>query len=145
MLINQIQIFSLTERNGKEYVAIDGHVTQPGKYPFQKNMTLYDLLFKAGGFDDPLYKRATFLGRADIFRYDQKDLNKIIIPFNLGEILENKGQQPMIFLEPGDEVKIYSKNDFNDIRSVAISGTIRKPGDYIYKKNMNLYLEKILK
>ena len=89
---DQIQIFSLTERKGKEYVAIDGHVKQPGKYPLQKNMTLYDLIFIAAGLSDLDFKKDTYLSRAELIRTDKSNFEKKIIPFNLELVLNNKGR-----------------------------------------------------
>jgi hypothetical protein len=43
----------------------------------------------AGGFDDKVWKNQTFLGRADLLRYDEDHVTRSIIPFNLGEVIEN--------------------------------------------------------
>ena len=67
-----IRIYSLSEIVGdKRFISITGHVKRPGDYElYEKNMTIQDLVFKAGGFDDPLFKRNTFLERADLVRYN---------------------------------------------------------------------------
>ena len=39
-----------------KYVSIIGHVQNPGQYTLQDNLTLYDLIFKAGGFLDQDFK-----------------------------------------------------------------------------------------
>ena len=49
----------------RTYVSISGHVKRPGRFLIQENMTLYDLIFKAGGFEDPLFKSNLFLDRAE--------------------------------------------------------------------------------
>ena len=46
-----IYVYSRKEIEGdKEYVILTGFVKKPGKYElFETNMTIYDIIFKAGG------------------------------------------------------------------------------------------------
>ena len=101
-----VRVYSLMEIEGEErYISINGHVKRPGRYElFEENMRIYDLLFKAGGFDDPLFKSQTFLERADLVRFNNDRITKLIIPFNLGEVLSGKrGDQH------GRTFKLYEK------------------------------------
>ena len=41
-------------------------------------------------------------------------------------------------MEPGDEIKIYSKKIFNIIKTVTIDGAVNKPGKYEFKNAMTL-------
>jgi len=61
---------SVNEIEGEtRYVSISGHVKGPGKYElYEGNMTLYDLIFKAGGFADEEHKKRTYLKRAELVR-----------------------------------------------------------------------------
>ena len=43
----------------------------------------------AGGFDDDLHLSYTFLDRADLIRSNEDQTSTNIIPFNLGELLNN--------------------------------------------------------
>ena len=135
-----IRIYSLVEIEGSNFfVSIDGHVKRPGRYElFESNMMLYDLLFKAGGFDDPLFKANTFLDRADLFRFDEKQKAQIIIQFNLGQILNDKNNKQNIKLKPGDYIKVYSNDIYNFSYEVAIKGSVNNPGSYRFKKGMTL-------
>ena len=47
-------------------VSIMGHVKLGGTYPLLENLSLYDLVFKYGGFEDAEFKEQAYLGRADI-------------------------------------------------------------------------------
>ena len=134
---DMVRIYSVDEvRGGERYVTISGHVKKPGIYElFEENMTLYDLLFIAGGFDYPEHKAATYMERADLIRFESNQITKSIIPFKLIDVL-NKDEE--ISLVPGDEVVIYSKIMFNKQKNVKISGSIIKPGTYLLKKNMNV-------
>jgi len=135
-----VQIYSVNEIEGDtRYVSISGHVKRPGQYElFEENMRIHDLLFKAGGFDDPLYKSQTFLNRADLIRFNNDQINKSIIPFNLENVLSDKSNKQNIFLLPGDEIKVYSDAVFNDVKTVSINGVVRSPGTYDLKTGMTL-------
>ena len=135
-----IRIYSLKEIEGDlKYVTISGHVKKPGKYElYEQNMSLEDLIFKAGGLEDPLHKMNTYLDRADLIRYDKSSFEKIIIPVNLKDIIGSKNQHEKIYLQPEDHLRIYSKQVFNKIRSVEIGGLISMPGKYQYKEGMKL-------
>ena len=137
---DQIQIFSLTQRKGKEYVAIDGHVKQPGKYTLQKNMTLYDLIFIQTGLSDINFKKEAYLDRAELIRTNKSNFEKMIIPFNLGLVLNNKGKASEL-LQPDDYIFIYKKNEILASKNyVTIEGNVKKPGQYeLFKNNMTLY------
>ena len=70
-------------------------------------MTLYDLIFKAGGFDDEDHLKMTYLQRAELVRVMEDGVTKKIIPFSLEELLNKEGLAETL-LQPDDAVKIYS-------------------------------------
>jgi len=124
---------------GNQSVFISGNVKKPGEYEFLgSNMKLSDLIFKSGGFNDPLFKSSTYLDRADLIRFEKDRITKIIIPFNLGEVLSDLSSKENQKLSPGDKVVIYSNEVFNSVRIVEIDGVIRNPGRYNLKNKMNL-------
>ena len=135
-----VRVYSLAEIEGDvRYVSISGHVKRAGRYElFEDNMRIYDLLFKAGGFDDPIFKSQTFLGRADLIRFNTDQITKTIIPFNLDDVLSDKSNKQNIILFPGDEIIVYSETVFNTVQSVTINGVVRRPGVYNLKTDMNL-------
>jgi len=135
-----VRVYSVSEIEGTtHYVSINGHVKRPGRYElFEENMTLYDLLFKAGGFDDPLYKSKTFLNRADLIRFDSERITQSIITFNLDGVLSDKSNEQNILLLPGDEIRVYPETIFNTVQSVSINGVVRSPGSYNLKTGMTL-------
>ena len=88
-----IKIYSKDEIEGliDNSVVVEGFVKRPGEYPlFNDNMTLYDLLFNAGGMDDSLHMSRMYLKRADLIRYDENYINKKIIRFNLGDVINKR-------------------------------------------------------
>ncbi len=135
-----VRIYSISEIEGAtRYVSISGHVKRPGRYElFEKNMTLYDLLFKAGGFDDRQFKARTFMKRADLIRYNDDQITKTIIPFHLEEIVNDKNHYQNITLNPNDEIRVYPLDIFNSVKPVFINGVVKNPGNYEFKLGMSL-------
>ena len=135
-----VRIYSVPEIEGDtRYVSISGHVKRPGSYElYEENMNIHDLLFKAGGFDDPQFKASTFLGRADLIRFDKERITQTIIPFNLGRVLVDKTDKHNFKLLSGDELRVYAEETFNSVRSVSINGVVRNPGTYSLKTGMTI-------
>ena len=135
-----VRVYSITEVEGAtRYVSIIGHVKRPGQYElFEENMRIHDLLFKAGGFDDQLYKSKTFLDRADLIRFNNDRITQSIIPFNLGSVLLDKNNDQNIILLPGDIIRVYPEAVFSNVKNVVINGVVRMPGSYDLKTGMTL-------
>ena len=135
-----VKIYSIDDVEGStQYVSISGYVKRPGQYElYQENMKIYDLVFMAGGFEDPLFRSQAFIGRADLLRFEEDRISKTIIPINLGEILSDKNHEENIILLPGDEIKIYSETVFNMVYNVTINGVVRNPGSYELKTGMTI-------
>ena len=138
-----VRIYSLAEIEGapEKFVSITGHVKRPGRYElYEENMTLYDLIFKTGGFDDEEYLKRTYLQRAELVRVSEDSLTKEIIPFNLADVLEKKGLAETL-LRADDAVSIYSLADIEGApeKFVSITGHVKLPGRYeLFEENMTL-------
>ncbi|MEK9780878.1 MAG: SLBB domain-containing protein, partial [Gammaproteobacteria bacterium] len=138
--LDRVQVYGMMEMVPKKFIFIYGHVKNPGSYPLQEKMTLYDLIFKAGGFIDEEFKKTTYLKRAELIRINKNSNGKEIIPFNLGEVLEKQGMANTV-LQIDDLVRVYSVKDIEgDTRYVSISGHVKRPGKYeLFEKNMSMY------
>ena len=97
-------------------------------------MTIYDLIFRSGGFDDEIYRKSTYLNRADLIRYDGDLAKQKIIPFNLSDVLEKEESA----LGTWGFSSCLLKKYFLKTSYVSISGSINND-DYIHKKDMTLY------
>ena len=136
---NEIRIYSLDEIFGTRLNAVEifGNVKRPGSYGISEESKMLDLLFRAGGFQDPLHKESTFFGRADIVRTSKDFETEIIIPVNLAEVLDTTNLvNPS--LQPGDKIRVYSKEIFSKKEKIKINGIINNPGIFDLKKNMTL-------
>ncbi len=136
--LDAVKVYSIWEIAPHRTVSIRGHVLHPGVYPYADSLTLFDLIFKAGGLQDSMYRAETFLPRADLMRLNPDGITKRTIPFNLGDVLDTlRGANQL--LHPDDEVGIYSidmalvRND-----SIEVRGRVKRPGKFHLTTNMNL-------
>ena len=87
-----IKIYKAEVEGNKKFVSIEGYVKRPGRYElYESNMTVYDLIFKAGGLDDILHRKNMFLGRADLIRVNNNGISSSLITIDLRKVLESKG------------------------------------------------------
>ncbi|MEO7962179.1 MAG: SLBB domain-containing protein, partial [Ginsengibacter sp.] len=100
-------------------VVVSGSVTRPGPYELDQQMTVKDLLNKAGGL-----KVDAYTNRASIFRFMQNKTPSIL-SVNLDSIL-NYNQQ--VYLQKNDSLDVHSLFEFRDTSYVSIEGNVRKPG-----------------
>ena len=135
-----IKIYSLEEIKGAtRFVSIEGNVKHAGRYELiGTNMTLQDLIFKAGGFDDKEFKATAYLDRADLIRFDETKIKKSIIRFNLKEVLSDRSSLENLVLKPNDKIIIYPNSQFIEEDFVKITGLVKKPGVYQLKNKMNI-------
>jgi polysaccharide biosynthesis/export protein len=136
--LDKVTTFSAhTLRGGDKIVSIEGQVRNPHDYTLGDGMRLLDLLFNAGGFDDPDYLKTVYLDRADLIRVEERAHEKKIIPINLRALLQGDAEKNLE-LQSKDKVVIYKAEDFEDKHSVEISGLVRKPASYSLSTGMTL-------
>jgi polysaccharide export outer membrane protein len=80
---------------------------------------------------------------AVIERLDRRNLKTLLIPFNLGRVLNNKDEPENYALEPGDVVTVFSASDIRVPISkrnviVRIEGEVARPGIYQVKPSETL-------
>jgi len=134
---DEIKIYSTYDLVDKKYVYIEGYVKNALKLPYADSLSLYDLVFRAGGLQDPLFRAKAYLQRGDIIRVNPDGITTSVIPFNLEELLNKKTVN--IQLKPEDKIIIY-KADVDKIidKWVVISGEVKNPGTYKLDANMTI-------
>jgi len=136
--MDQITIYSSYEMKGQDkYVTLEGHVKESGRYVLPENMTLYDLLFSRGGFQDEDFKKRAYLELGHVFRKIPRELEEKVITFNLGRLLDGKAEENM-HLEDADRVVIYSFETMETKPFVTVEGLVKRPGSYPLAENMTL-------
>jgi protein involved in polysaccharide export with SLBB domain len=99
-------------------------------YILADNMSLYDLLFSRGGFQDAAFAKKAFLELGHIFRKTPGDLDTKILGFNLGKLLDGDPKEN-IRLESDDRIKIYFFESMATLKPyVSIEGLVKRPGNY---------------
>ena len=104
--LDAIKIYSIWDMTGHRKVSITGHVRNPGTYQYADSLTLFDLLFRAGGLQDSIFRAETYLTRADLIRLNPDGITKQNIPFSLKALLDSIPGTNML-LKPDDQVVVY--------------------------------------
>ena len=76
-------MYSLSDKLFSNNVRIEGFVESPGIKQYREGMTLFDLIFLGGGFQNSEFLGDTYLERADLFRYDESSKKYVLKSFNL--------------------------------------------------------------
>lgn len=136
--LDRIMVHSIHDIEPRKYVEIEGHVRRPGQYLLHEDMRLSDLLFRAGGLQDPDWLRETYLESADLIRTLPDSIGRIQESFNLGRVLAGDSREDRL-LKSEDIVRVYSMyHFFEPTRFVTIEGHVRSPGRYPLFEDMRL-------
>lgn len=110
-------------------VTIKGAVMRPGEYELTNNISLKDLINKAGGLKEDVYSK-----RGSISRLNTNG-TAAQVSFDIDSVFNN---QSVILLKKNDSVTIYSIFDFENKASISIEGDVNRPGKYKWAENITL-------
>ncbi len=132
---DMIVIHSIWEKVNKKRVHIDGNVKNPGEYQYTEQMTVKDLVFKAGNILESAYideAEITSLITEDrkISRVERKTIN-------LGKALEGDPVHN-VMLRPHDRLHVKRIPDWHEAKHVSVSGEFKFPERYVIKKGEKL-------
>jgi protein involved in polysaccharide export with SLBB domain len=132
---DQVKIYSIYELIDRKSVSISGYVKNPVTLEYADSLKLFDMVFRAGGLQDPFFRGKAFTLRADVIRVNPDGYTTRIIPFDLEKVLRDKTSN--LKLEPGDKIFIY-KGDVDKVldKYVTIEGEVKNPGRYPINSNM---------
>ena len=114
-------------------VVLKGNVNRPGSYEWRQGMRVSDLIREGEGVSDQ-----TYLGYATIRRRVAPTERIEYMPVDLGAALQSDSLTFDTVLAPRDELTVYSENDLNDVPTVTVRGSVRKPGTYPLSQGMRL-------
>ena len=136
---DKLMVYDYSQMKFDEQVKILGHVKQPGEYKFKKGMTLFDLLFLGGGFENTEHLKDTYFERAVLSRRSVDSFGFTNISFRVDSVLAGKGYANEL-IKMGDEVTIFSLSDVKGYgpKKVFLSGNVKRPGEYDLVENMRL-------
>ena len=120
-------------------VSIGGHVENPGQYEFQNGMTVADLVFLGGGFENELHLINTYTEKALFTRKIESSVKDELIFFRLDSVLSGRGIADEK-LKMGDAVTIYNKEDIQSKLPtfVNVEGFVKRPGEYNLFQDMKI-------
>lgn len=125
---DRVVVYSRWDMEEMPRVRIGGEVQKPGEYRLFQNMTLRDLVIRAG---NP--KRTAYLKNAEITRLSRsgETVTSFSINVNLEEALKG-GSKDNITLQPYDEVMIRRIPNWSDTteRYISVKGEVAFPGVY---------------
>ncbi len=125
-----ISISSISDLKEEYKVTIDGEVRQPGTFNYAENMTLEELVLKAGGF-----REGASVNRVEIARrvrnsnvLSQSAATAEVFQVNIDKNLRFSGA-PFI-LQPFDIISVRSATGYEVQKLVKIQGEVLYPGTY---------------
>lgn len=140
ILLNDDQVFiqDIFKMREKRTINIYGEVQNPGEYKFADNMTLKDIVFKAGGLKESASESFIELARRHSYLEStiiQDELVKLY-QFEIDRNLKIEAGRDTFKLQPFDYVYIRKAPSYNVQRTVYIDGEVKYPGAYsIQSKN----------
>ncbi|SEI54589.1 protein involved in polysaccharide export, contains SLBB domain of the beta-grasp fold [Dyadobacter koreensis] len=136
--LDQVVIPSKFDMAQSAIVTVEGEVNNPkfgendGKYPYVANMTLEDVLVKAGGF-----KESAFTTEVEVIRRKRNSIpgaaNAQIaetFKFNVNRDLSIGNKESNFVLLPFDQVIVRKSPNYVEQQSVFLEGEILVPGSY---------------
>ncbi|MBU1007447.1 MAG: SLBB domain-containing protein [Candidatus Omnitrophica bacterium] len=125
--------YSESEINPPSFVEIEGAVNRPGKYELTPEMTITDLIFRAGGVKSDEIVRGGELFH--IIPGEQPVVREIgIKTVSPSNILIDKD----IMLHSGDALLVKSEPKLTERSIVTVKGEVRFPGTYSIRKGERL-------
>ena len=103
------------------FVNIQGQIKNPGYYPFNNKMKLYDVLNATNSLQDEDFSRTMNLTKIRIFRKNISGPENLTI---ISDLADN------ILLKNGDFILVVPNNVFQPLETVTITGEINAPGKY---------------
>jgi protein involved in polysaccharide export with SLBB domain len=110
-------------------LTIKGAVMRPGEYELTNNISLKDLITKAGGVKEDVYSK-----RGSISRLNANG-TPAQVSFGIDSVMNS---QTVIPLKKNDSVMVYSIFDLENDASISIEGDVNRPGKYRWAENLTL-------
>ncbi len=131
---DMVQISSIYDLNDERYVSITGEIKNTGTYPYFQNMTIEDLILRAGGLRESASESKVEVARrvkkpGDDLSNKTAEIFTISITKNL-ELNDTSG----FLLKPYDQVFIRRSPGYEAQVNVKIEGEVTYPGLYALKK-----------
>ena len=123
-----LTIPSIYDLREEFYLKISGEVNKPGAFAFGENMTVSDLVLKAGGFKESATPSQIEIAR----RVKDENSDKLaeIILLTIDRDLRVSGVKALDPLQPFDHVMIRRSPGFQTEQLVRVDGEVLYPGEF---------------
>ncbi len=130
-----VEISSIYDLNDERYVLINGEIKKSGTYPYFENMTVEDLIIRAGGLRASASGSMVEVARR-VQNSDEKQTNQTaeIFNFSIDKSLELNEFDSKFSLQPYDQVFIRRSPGYEPQLIIKIEGEVIYPGLYSLKK-----------
>ena len=112
-------------------IVVTGNVWLPGTQGFTSGMTLSQALRRAGGAKPDSYLAELLVTRLEAD--SSRTQLRAALRDTTGAIVGND-----LPLRDDDEIRVFSRTEFRPSRYVAITGAVRKPGQYPYREGITM-------
>ena len=135
---DEIRVYSVAEFRDRRFVTIYGAVHNPGVYEFREDMTLRDLVIRAGGLRDNAYVLEAEVARIASQADSTGDFVEITdVPLDSSYVITAQGQMQAasdFMLTRYDNVFIRHLPGWELQRTVTVTGQVRFPGKYALRR-----------
>jgi polysaccharide export outer membrane protein len=125
-----VEIAPISEAGG--YVKLKGYVSRAGEYQLVEGMRLRDLLLPYDNLLPEFYPHA-----AQIIRRTPPEYRPEIITVDLQQAIEGHPAHNLVLSEY-DEVRLFSREEMQELPEVAVTGAVLRPGTYRLFENMTV-------
>ncbi len=114
------------------YVTLDGYVARPGNYQLTPGMHLRDLIINYDNLLPEFYPDL-----AQIVRISPPEFRPELLTINLESALQGIPEHNLL-LQEYDTLRLFSRQQMEELPQVTVSGAVLKPGDYRLYGNMTI-------
>jgi len=129
-----VQISSIYDLNDEQYVLINGEVKNSGTFPYFQNMTVEDLIIRAGGLRESASGSMVEVARR-VRSIDEKETNQTaeIFNFSISKNLELTAEDSKFILQPYDQIFIRKSPGYEPQVTIKVEGEVIYHGLYALK------------
>ncbi|MFV0289688.1 MAG: SLBB domain-containing protein [Mangrovibacterium sp.] len=129
---DQVLIKSIFDVGEAKFVKIEGEVIEIGEFKYQKNMTLKDLIFMAGGMKESASEASVEIARRRSYEEaaELSDKSVTLYNFDVSRNLSLSSEDEDFVLMPYDYIYIRKAPSYEKQRTVSILGEVKYPGKY---------------
>lgn len=130
-----IQIADIFSMEQEQFVSLVGEVQNPGEFPFHENMTLKDLVFFAGGFNEAASDSYIEISRRHNYETAALETDEMvdIYTMNINRDLQLDVTDESFLIKPFDNIYVRRAPSYYTQQTVSIEGEVIYPGSYSIK------------